>query len=90
MIAGPLHSPHEVGPVLSDLLDGGDSLASRSSVAAAENDLCRAYAAKARKRASGFITQAYTNVPIMYFFPGPTLAMVVAMSANLNWCQTLG
>ena len=39
-----------------------------SSAAAAENDLCRANDANARNRASSFITQAYTNAPIMYFF----------------------
>src|SRR5262249_3895851 len=39
-----------------------------SSAAAAENDLRRANAANARKRASSSITLAYTNEPIMYFF----------------------
>jgi hypothetical protein len=42
-----------------------------SSAAAAENDLFRANAANARKRASSFITQVYTNALVMYFFLSP-------------------
>src|SRR5215510_3234628 len=48
----------------------------RSSAAAAENDLRRANAANARKRASSSITLAYANRPIMYFFSSSSLGKV--------------
>src|SRR5215468_10001490 len=49
----------------------------RSSAAAAENDLRRANAANARKRASSSITLAYTNEPIMYFFSSSSLGRLL-------------
>src|SRR5262249_48728445 len=52
----------------------------RSFAAAAENDRCRAKAAKARNRASSFITPGYTNTAIMYFFLGRPLRMVAPRS----------
>ena len=64
------------------MLEFGDVLRDRrltdAQLRSGENDLCRANAAKARKRASSLITLAYINVPIMYFFLGPILGTVVA------------
>jgi hypothetical protein len=58
----------------------------RNSVAAAENDRCRTNAAKARNRASSFITRGYTNASIMYFFLDPTAAMLGRANGGDNAC----